>query len=114
MTQLSLSINNRTYQVACDDGQEEHVTRLASFLESRVSELAGSMGQIGDARLLVMAGLLVSDELSEVMEELEQARAEIARLSEAVPAADASNADVAMIDEVTRRIEAIAEKLEGA
>lgn len=121
MTQLSLTINNRVYQVACDDGQEEHVTRLASYLDNRVSELASSMGQIGDARLLVMAGLLISDELSEVYDDLEKAEGKLASgaggaEADAVADADpeAERAEAEMIDMLARRIEAIADSLEQA
>jgi cell division protein ZapA len=65
MAQVEVSINGRGYLVACDDGQENHVARLGQYLDQKVSVLVKSVGQVGDARLLLMAGLLVADELSE-------------------------------------------------
>ena len=59
MAQITVSINNRVYEIACDDGQEEHLARLGTYIDSKVTELAASIGQVGDARLLVMASLLI-------------------------------------------------------
>jgi cell division protein ZapA len=64
MPELTVEINGREYQVACDDGQEEHLTKLARYVDTKMGELVGAVGQIGDARLLVMTGLLIADELS--------------------------------------------------
>ena len=63
MSQVSIRINGRSYDVTCENGQESHVQRLAMSLAGKVSELVRQVGQVGDARLLVMAGLLVADEL---------------------------------------------------
>ena len=71
MAEVDVEINSRTYKVACDDGQEEHLTRLGSYVNSRMKELIASVGQIGDASLLVMVSLLIADELSEAYAELE-------------------------------------------
>ena len=71
MAEVSLEINSRKYQVSCDDGQEEHVGRLGNYVDNRVKELVASVGQVGDANLLVMVSLLIADELSEAYAELE-------------------------------------------
>ena len=63
MSQVSIRINGRSYDVNCENGQENHVQRLAMSLAGKVAELVKQVGQVGDARLLVMAGLLVADEL---------------------------------------------------
>ncbi len=64
MGQVSVDINGRSYAIACDDGEEQHITELGHQLSGRVTELAEAVGQVGDARLLVMAGLLLADELN--------------------------------------------------
>lgn len=74
MVQVSVQINARKYTISCDDGQEAHLTRLASYVDRRVSELVASVGQIGDTQLLVMAGLLIADELSDAYSELKLLR----------------------------------------
>ena len=66
MAQVNITINNRKYQVACDDGQEAHLTRLGSYVDKRLNELIAAVGQVGEARLLVMVSLLLTDELSDL------------------------------------------------
>jgi cell division protein ZapA len=56
--------------MACDEGQEEHLQQLAQHLDARMSELEENVGHIGDMRLLVMASLLVADELFEAYKEI--------------------------------------------
>src|SRR5258708_23589910 len=65
MGQVSVTINGRQYRMACDDGQEDHLTRLAEDLDQRIEQLRTDFGEIGDMRLTVMAALIVADELSE-------------------------------------------------
>ena len=72
MPQVDVHINGRRYQIACDKGQEEHLSQLAEYVDKRVQGLVGSVGQVGDARLLVMASLLLADELSEAYSTLEK------------------------------------------
>ncbi len=106
MPQVEVSINNRAYRIACDEGQDEHLTRLAEYVDKRVQELVSAVGQVGDARLLVMASLLIADELSETFASLQdkvgaetaETEAEIAKATE----------------EIAERIERIAAKLEAA
>lgn len=71
MGQVTITINGRPYDIACDDGQEEHVRGLAGYLDERVNDLSRSIGQVGDARLVVMASLLIADELVEAVREIE-------------------------------------------
>jgi cell division protein ZapA len=106
MAKVSVTINGRKYDIACDDGQEAHLARLAQYVDKRVDELVAAVGQVGDARLLVMASLLVADELSEVYTELDQLRNE----RRGQPVAPG----VADLDRLSTRLEAIAERLERA
>ena len=71
MPQVDILINGRRYQIACDKGQEEHLSQLAEYVDKRVQGLVGSVGQVGDARLLVMISLLLADELSEAYSTLQ-------------------------------------------
>ena len=66
MAQVDVVINGKSYNVVCDDDQEDHLLQLAGYVDQRVQDLVNSVGQVGDARLLVMASLLISDELSEI------------------------------------------------
>jgi len=63
MSHINVTINGRQYRMACEEGQEGRLLRLAETLESRIASLRGKFGEIGDARLTVMAALTVCDEL---------------------------------------------------
>ena len=63
MSHINVTINGRQYRMACEEGQEVRLLKLAESMESRVTELRGKFGEIGDARLTVMAALTVCDEL---------------------------------------------------
>ena len=63
MNHLNVTINGRQYRMACEEGQEVRLLKLAESLESRIGNLRGKFGEIGDARLTVMAALTVCDEL---------------------------------------------------
>jgi len=116
MAQVNVSINGRAYRMACEDGQEEHLTRLAKNLDDRIGELRGKFGQIGDARLIVMAALTVADDLAEMGKKLRRLEDEVATLNDArVVSADrmqaTQSAIVAAFNSAAERIEAIARKL---
>jgi len=63
MSHINVTINGRQYRMACEEGQETRLLKLAENLEARVESLRGKFGEIGDARLTVMAALTVCDEL---------------------------------------------------
>lgn len=65
MGQVAVDINGRRFQVACDDGQEDHVRELGAYIDGKVKQVADQIGQVGDPRLLLMASLLITDELYE-------------------------------------------------
>ena len=118
MGQVAIMINGRNYQIACEDGQEQHLSELGAYIDKRVRDLIASVGQIGDMRLVVMASLLIADELSDIYDELDAVRAE-ARGAEAQVAAEARSAeeDEALADgleAMARHIEDIASRLESA
>jgi cell division protein ZapA len=63
MSHVNVTINSRQYRMACEEGQEARLLRLAESLETRVASLRGKFGEIGDQRLTVMAALTIADEL---------------------------------------------------
>jgi cell division protein ZapA len=72
MAQVSFLINGRPYEVACGDGEEDHLRDLADYVDKTVQKLIASVGQVGDARLLVMASLMIADDLSEALQKLDE------------------------------------------
>jgi cell division protein ZapA len=63
MPNVDVEIAGRKYRMACEEGQEEHLFSLAARFNKSVDDIKGSVGEVGDARLTVMAGIAVLDEL---------------------------------------------------
>ncbi len=60
---VTVRINGQPYQMGCDVGQESHIEEMGRNVDAIVQQLVGSVGQIGDARLLAMAGLILADQV---------------------------------------------------
>lgn len=63
MSQVTITLNGRSYRLTCGDGEERRLLQLAEYVESRLNRLVSEFGQVGDERLLVMTSLMVADEL---------------------------------------------------
>jgi cell division protein ZapA len=112
MAQVTVTVNGRRYEISCDDGQEFHVFRLAEEIDRRVGQLVASVGQVGDARLLLLASLLLADETEEMRTELARLRAGAAPGGgEPEVPADAAGALGEELRGLAERIEAMAERL---
>lgn len=118
MAQVDITINGRNYKVACDDGQEAHLGELGSDVDGRVKELSDAMGQVGDSRLLVMACLLIADELADAQRRVEEAEQAMAAQSVSPsPSLESPFDEDALaqgIESMAERIEGIADRLEQA
>jgi cell division protein ZapA len=111
MSQVTVTINGRQFRMACEDGQEGHLMRLAAELDQRIDKLRGNFGEIGDARLTIMAALTVSDELADVTNRLKRVENELASLQEArITSAEHAKATQAAI---SAALNAAAERIEG-
>ncbi len=111
MPQIQVTIDNKSYRMACDEGQEEHLTMLAERFDKYIGHLRGAFGEIGDQRLTVMAGIMVIDELTEVQKRIKGLETEIETLrktrDEALASVDRHDADT------TSKLAAIADRMEG-
>jgi cell division protein ZapA len=83
MAQVNVTINGRSYRMACDEGEEAHLTELAERLDRSIAQLRGRFGEIGDQRLTVMAAITLADQHAEAERALAALRAEIAEMEEA-------------------------------
>src|SRR5438045_7848165 len=77
MNHINVTINGRQYRMACEEGQEVRLLKLAESFESRIQNLRGKFGEIGDARLTVMAALTVFDELLDAGERIRNLEEEL-------------------------------------
>lgn len=70
MAQVTIRINGFAYTVGCEDGQEEHLGQMAAEIEQRITSIKTIGGQSGEARLLMLASLLLADELFDLRQAL--------------------------------------------
>lgn len=119
MPLVNIMVNNRAYTVACDEGEEEHLRELGTYVDGKVKQLLESVGQVGDPRLILMAALLITDELHEANSHLETHQKELGVLSGShdeihqrlhVTETGASDA----LEKAARRMEDLAAKLPEA
>jgi cell division protein ZapA len=110
MSHINVTINGRQYRMACEEGQEVRLLRLAENLESRVEALRGKFGEIGDARLTVMAALTVCDELIDANQRIMNLEKELGTLRDVrVAAVDRAKATQTA---VANALNAAAERIE--
>ncbi len=74
MGQVNVPVNGRSYAISCEDGQETRIRRLAQYVDAKVAGFVGSVGQAGEARLLLLAALVIADELSDANDTLARER----------------------------------------
>jgi cell division protein ZapA len=80
MNHINVTLNGRQYRMACEEGQEVRLLKLAESFELRIQDLRGKFGEIGDARLTVMAALTVCDELLDASNRIRSLEQELEEL----------------------------------
>ncbi len=83
MPEVNVEINGRKYRMACEEGQQQHLIGLAERFNTHVESLKGAVGEIGDNRLTVMAGIAVVDELAEAERKIKALETEVLVLTRA-------------------------------
>ena len=118
MAQINLTVNGRVYRMACDDGEEDHLIQLGARFDQAIDELRGALGEIGDQRLMVMAGILMTDRLDDAERRVKRAEQDVRELKEnrldSVSRAEGlEQRFVAALEDAALRIESLAERLSG-
>jgi cell division protein ZapA len=99
---VNIMVVGRTYEISCDEGQEDDVRGLAAEVDRRATDLLRSVGQVGDSRLLVMVCLMMADEIGELK-----------RHGLAGSAHEDADATLSIrLEALARQIEAIADRVE--
>ncbi|MAP51485.1 MAG: cell division protein ZapA [Rhodospirillaceae bacterium] len=106
MAQVDVSVNGQSYRIACEDGQEDRLVDLATMVDEKVLELVNQIGQVGSNRLLVMAALIIADELVDLKNE--------AGSLQELEDNTSQQYTVLALQEITKRIENIADQVEQA
>ncbi|TFF21924.1 cell division protein ZapA [Jiella endophytica] len=116
MPQIVVTIDEKTYRMACAEGEEKHLETLAADVDGKISELRGSFGQIGDLRLTVMAAIMATDQLYEARRKLQELQAQIDADAETRTASEAGSETrrrefAESLDETAAALERITAKL---
>lgn len=93
MPQINVTIDGRSYRMACGEGEEAHLTGLAAILDGRIAEMRKSFGEIGDMRLQVMAALTIADEVAELRSRIAALETDVGQLRAAAEIADRGRAE---------------------
>ena len=110
MGQVSVTLNGRTYRLECGSGEEAHLIELSEYLAAHVETMKHKFGQVGDDRLILMAALMVTDELWEARSHIEEMKTVLAESKR-----DRSTADETMRSmqaDLAARVSAAAQRLE--
>ena len=83
MNFVNVTIGGRQYRLACEAGQEQRLTKLATNLEDLVGQLRGKFGEVGDQRLIVMAALTLADELYDARQKISRLETDVAEMIDA-------------------------------
>src|SRR5689334_3742676 len=105
MAQVTIRINGYAYTVGCEDGQEPHLDGMAADIDRRIDEIKASIGQSGEARMLVLAALMMADELHDL-------KAEFGRVKKQLARAEANAGTGGGDQKVGRRLEKLAQRAE--
>ncbi|MTI16590.1 cell division protein ZapA [Rhodobacteraceae bacterium RKSG542] len=129
MAQITVTINGRSFRMACDDGEEERLLGLAQRFDDSINILRGNFGEIGDLRLTVMAGIMAMDQKLEMERRLERLQSErdqeavaqqeaVSSLQSRLNSFDAEKAEYEQriaekLSEAAEKIESLADGLAG-
>lgn len=112
MAQITIDINGKPYVIGCEDGQEAHLSEIAGVFDQQVRQIAGEVGTLTEARLFLMAALMLADDLTDTRSRLVKAQGEAARFATDISRIEHHSAQA--LENAARKIEALAHKASGA
>lgn len=110
MGQVVVTIAGKSYRLACEDGDEARLSALAQTFDATVDELRASFGEVGDTRLAVMAGLVMTDRLGEATTKADQLAVQVGELQAALSLAQTTN--MGADGQIRHKVETLANRLE--
>jgi cell division protein ZapA len=114
MAEVTITLNGRAYEIACDAGQEGRVVDLAAYIDQRLSQIARSGAAYNDAHLMVLTSLVLADELFDVQDGVPRQAPKAAPATAPAQNKEEEQALVRLLDQLTKRIDGIAQKLQAA
>ena len=124
MPQVEVAIGGRTFEVACQEGEEHFLRSAAQMLDSEATHLSGQIGRMPEARMLLMSGLMLADKTAGLEEKLRETQERMASLQaqmEQLQSRDPERIEVPVISndvvdsfaEIAARAEALADAIEA-
>jgi cell division protein ZapA len=108
MADVEVSVSGRRYKLSCRDGEEDHLRALVRMVDAKADEITGALGEMTEARTLLLSALLIADELNDL-----RGAAVVAR-SETTGEAETDPAYAVAIERIAERVERLASQLERA
>jgi cell division protein ZapA len=113
MAQVTVKINGFVYTVGCEDGQEEHLQAMAAEVDRRIDGIKALGGNSGEVRLLLLASLLLADEIHDLRAEMQPLREAAGRAVAPAPGGQQADAEIGRrLGKLAARAERIAASLE--
>lgn len=119
MSQVIVTIAGRTYRMACEEGEQDHLTELARFVEDKILALRKGFGEIGEQRIVIMAAITIADEIVAGRKKVAALEAEVKALRANSEAKSREGADLEervakALDDTALRLERLAANLSRA
>ena len=108
MADVEVSVSGRRYKLSCRDGEEDHLRALVRMVDMKAEEITGALGEMTEARTLLLSALLIADELNDL-----RGAAVVAR-SDAPAEVEPDPAYAVAIERIAERVERLAAQLERA
>ena len=124
MPQIDIQIGGRSFEVACQEGEEHFLHSAAAMLDAEAAHLSSQIGRMPEARMLLMAGLMLADRTAGLEDKVKEAEAQLSEMQaqiEALQSRPATRIEVPVVPaevtetlaEIAARAEAIAEQVEA-
>lgn len=124
MPQVEITIGGRSFEVACQEGEEHYLQSAAAMLNAEADHLSGQIGRMPEARMLLMAGLMLADKTAGLEDKLREAQgreAELQSQNDMLRARGAEQVQVPVVpqrltdslSEIAAQAEALADELDA-
>ena len=126
MPEVEITIGGRSLEVACQEGEEQYLQAAARMLDAEASVLVDQIGRVPEARMLLMAGLMLADKTAGLEDRLREAEDRAAGMEDQIralrdaPAPEPQRVEVPVLPEgvtdslaeLAARAEALADEIE--
>ncbi|MBI1327948.1 MAG: cell division protein ZapA [Alphaproteobacteria bacterium] len=113
MGEVAVKLNGRTYDIACDDGQENRVRELAAYVDNKARDVARSGAAQTETHLMVLTSIILSDEIVELQRGIADVQSRMQQKSSPKPglSKEDEKAVADMITQLAKKIDALAKKV---